>query len=135
MIKQKNNFKHTQKIKVMKKSVLLKSVMAFAVLFFVTKLIMAEVHDPNAVNELKQILNEQIKYPKDAQENLMSGFAVVALTVNEDGKIKVEDISASSPYFKEYVESKLQELVLNDAYKYEGETIYFRFDFKLIDNY
>ncbi len=119
----------------MKKSVLLKSVMAFVVLIFVAKISMAGIHDPKAVNELKQILNEQVKYPQYAQENLMTGFAVVAFNVNHEGKVNIEEISASSFYFKEYVESKLRELVLNDAYKYEGQTIYFRFDFKLIDNY
>ena len=62
----------------MKNSVLLKSVVAFALFIFVAKFSMAGIHDPKSNNELKQVLNEQIKYPLEAQESLLEGFAVVA---------------------------------------------------------
>jgi hypothetical protein len=119
----------------MKKSVFLKSLICLVVLIFVAKFSMAGAHDPKSSNELKQILNEQIKYPQDAQENLLEGFAVVAFNVNPAGKIVVEQISASSPSFHDYIQNKLEEVVVHDPGKYEGQTIYYRFDFKLINNY
>lgn len=118
----------------MKKSVLLVSAIFFATLILVVKPLMAETHDPQSTTALTHVLKDQIKYPVYAQENLMSGFVVVAFTVNAEGKITIQDMSASSNYFSEYIENELQKLEVADAQKYQDQTIYYRFDFKLLNN-
>jgi hypothetical protein len=55
--------------------------------------------------------------------------------VNQDGHVVINGINASSSYFKEYVEEKLKDVVVPNAEKFQGQTNYYRFDFKLIDNY
>ena len=118
----------------MKKSVLIKSVLVLSVLIFVAKMSFAGVNDPKSGNELKQIISKNVSYPSYAKENLLEGFAVVAFKIDKDGKVHVEQVSASAPCFKEYVETKLNKMQLPDASKYDGQTIYYRFTFKLIDN-
>lgn len=118
----------------MKKSVLLVSAIFMATLILIVKPLMAETHDPQSTTELTYVLKDQIKYPVYAQENLLSGFVVVAFSVNTDGKITIQDMSASSDYFSKYVETELQKLEVSDAKKYQGQTIYYRFDFKLLNN-
>jgi hypothetical protein len=116
----------------MKKSVLLKSVMAVIVFMFTVQITMAGVRDPKKTNDLNMIMKKQVVYPAYAQENNITGFVVVAFEVDNDGKIIIEQINSNQNYFQEYVVNKLKEVVLKNPQNYQGNTHYFRFDFQLL---
>ena len=117
----------------MKTTLFLKSVTTFVILIMAVNLCFAETHDPKVINALKQTMTKQVPYPEFAIESLESGFAVIAFDVEQDGKIVLKAINASTPEFKDYVEEKLKDIVLEDPQNFTSETQYFRFDFKLVD--
>jgi hypothetical protein len=117
----------------MKNQLILKSVTAFVILIFAAGVIFADVHDPKATISLKKVMLKEVPYPAFAQENFESGFAVISFDVDNQGKIILKAINASTPKFKEYVEGKLKEITLPNPSWYQGETQYFRFDFQLIN--
>ena len=118
----------------MKKSVLLKSVLAFIVFLFTIQISMAGVKDPKKLNDLKVIVKKHVVYPEYAKENNLTGFVVVAYEVDNNGKILITEINSNLYFFQEYVIGKLQELVLKNPENYQDKTQYYRFDFQLLNN-
>jgi hypothetical protein len=118
----------------MKKSVLLKSVMAVIVFIFTIEISLAGVRDPKKSSDLKMIVKNQMVYPAYAQENNLTGFVVVAFEIDNNGKIIISQINSNLKYFQEYVINKLEEVVLKNPEKYQDKTHYYRFDFQLLDN-
>ena len=118
----------------MKKSVLLKSVLAVIVFIFTIQISMAGVRDPKKLNDLKVIVKKHVVYPEYAKENNLTGFVVVAFEVDNDGKIIISQINSNLYFFQEYVVNKLKELVLTNPENYQDKTQYFRFDFRLVNN-
>jgi hypothetical protein len=117
----------------MKKSVLLKSVLAVMVFIFAVQITMAGIHDPKKTNDLSLIIKKHVSYPAYAQENNMTGFVVVAFKVGNDGKIVINQINSNQFYFQDYVINKLKELVLKDPKNYQDNNqYYYRFDFQLL---
>jgi hypothetical protein len=117
----------------MKKSVLLKSVLAVIVFIFTIEITFAGVHDPKKTNDLNQIIKKHVVYPAVAQENNLTGFVVVAFKVDNEGKIVINQINSNLFYFQDYVITKLKELVLKDPKNYQdNDPYYYRFDFQLL---
>jgi hypothetical protein len=119
----------------MKTQVILRSVTILTVMIFAAQISFAGIHDPKAVTALKKVMEKEVPYPAFAKENLQTGFAVISFDVDNDGKILLKQINASTPEFKEYVEEKLKDITLENPEQYQGETQYYRFDFKLINDY
>jgi hypothetical protein len=118
----------------MKKSVLLKSVLAFIVFLFTVQISMAGVKDPKKLNDLKVIVKKHVVYPEYAKENNLTGFVIVAFEVDNNGKILISQINSNLYFFQEYVVIKLQQLVLKNPENYQDKTQYYRFDFQLLTN-
>jgi hypothetical protein len=117
----------------MKKSILLKSVLALVVFIFTFEITFAGVHDPKKTNDLNVIVKKQVVYPAYAQENNLTGFVVVAFKVDNEGKIVINQINSNLYYFQDYVINKLKELVLKDPKNYQdNDQYYYRFDFQLL---
>jgi hypothetical protein len=117
----------------MKKSVLLKSVMAVILFIFTIEISLAGVHDPKKTNDLNLIIKKHVVYPAYAQENNMTGFVVVAFKVDNEGKLVINQINSNLYYFQDYVENQLKELVLKDPKNYQDNNqYYYRFDFHLL---
>ncbi len=117
----------------MKTSLIFKSITTFVILIFAAEISFAKTHDPEKTNDLKTIITKNIVYPEFAKDNRLSGFVVVAFAVDNAGKINVKEINADSDYFQQYVEAKLKDLVLADPQRYQNKTIYYRFDFHLLN--
>ncbi len=117
----------------MKTSIILKSVTAVVILIFAANFCFAGNHKPKNTNELKTIIKKHIEYPEFAKENKLSGFVVVAFNIDNTGKITVNEINSNSYYFLQYVENKLGELVLENPQDYVDKTLYYRFDFQLLN--
>ncbi len=119
----------------MKTTKIMKSITALVILIFVAQLSYAAVHDPKEANELKTTMKKYVAYPEFAKENLQTGFVVIAFNVDDQGKIIVKAINGSTPEFKEYVEQKLKDVVLENPQNYQDKTQYYRFDFQLVNDY
>ncbi len=119
----------------MKTQFMLKSATAMLILILTANIGFAGIHYPKATNALKKVMQKEVPYPAFAKENLETGFAVISFDVDNNGKILLKQINASTPEFKEYVEEKLKDITLEDPEQYQGETQYYRFDFQLINDY
>lgn len=81
---------------------------------------------------VKQAVKQEIQYPDFAIEQDLQGTVWVEFTVDENGKIKVEQINSMCVPLKNYVLNKLEgmdafELVSGSKEKYQ-----MRFDFHLM---
>jgi hypothetical protein len=119
----------------MKTSIILRSIAVFAIMILAAEISFSGIHDPKETSALKQFMTKNVPYPAFAKENYQEGYVVIAFNVENDGKITIKDINGSTPEFKEYVENKLKELIMEDPQMYQGELHYYRFDFKLINDY
>jgi len=117
----------------MKTQFILKSITAFVIMILAANFSMAGIHNPEAADALKKVMKKQLPYPNFAQETFQTGFAVIAFSVDNNGKIILKDINASTPEFRNYVEEKIKDIKLEKPELYQGETQYYRFDFKLIN--
>jgi hypothetical protein len=118
----------------MKKLVLLKSVLVVIVFMFTIQLTMAGVRDPKKTHDMNVIMKKHVVYPAYAQENNLTGFVVVAFEVDNKGKIIITQINSDQQYLLEYVKNELQKLVLKNPENYRTSTLYYRFDFKLMND-
>lgn len=84
------------------------------------------------VGILRPIVRKHIPYPDFARENMLSGFVVVSFMVDTLGRLVVLQMSTDSRYFGGYVQQKLSQLVVPEAWRYQGQTYFYRFDFKLL---
>ena len=119
----------------MKTTKMMKSIAAFVILMFAVHVIYAAVHDPKEANELRITMKKYVPYPEFAKESYQTGFVVIAFNVDYQGKIVVKAINGSTPKFKEYVEEKLKDVVLENPQAYQDKTQYYRFDFQLVNDY
>jgi hypothetical protein len=119
----------------MKTNAILRSITVVVILFLAANISFAGIHDPKATSELKKVMQKEVPYPKFAQENLQTGFAVISFDVDSKGKILLKAINASTPEFKDYVEEKLKDITFEKPELFQGETQYYRFDFQLINDY
>lgn len=125
------------KYSAMKTSISKKAVTVFLILLFVSGFSFpaftstnSSINNPEETSDLKSIIQHHVEYPEYAKEHSLSGFVLVAVTVNNEGKITVTESYSNSDYLKEYVTGKLQELIVDNPGENVGKTTYYRFNFK-----
>lgn len=83
-------------------------------------------------NPLKNTLENQIFYPELAENQQIEGVVLVDLFVNKNGKLEINNISASSLVFKNHIETKIQQLNQNNDYsKLIGQNYLYKFHFNV----
>lgn len=84
-------------------------------------------------NELKQVISEQLQYPKDAQNQYIEGVVWMRICVTEASAIKVVDISATNQELGEYVKKELSSLYIEKPGCKSGKVFYLKVKFDLLD--
>ncbi|HOY33174.1 MAG TPA: hypothetical protein PKW80_14945 [Bacteroidales bacterium] len=116
----------------MKTKLIMKSATMFVILIFAVSISFAAAGPRKTAGDLKTIISKSVTYPEYAKENKLSGFVVLSFTVDENGKISIQELNTNSVYFQLYVEKKLSELTIENPGAYAGKTHYYRFDFELV---
>jgi len=116
----------------MKTKLIMKSVSIFMILILAATVSFASASPRKSTSDLKTVIKNSVTYPEFAKENQMSGFVVVAFSLDNSGKITINEINTNSIYFQLYVENKLNEIRIENPEMYIGKTYYYRFDFELM---
>jgi|GEM_PF-1189505 len=116
----------------MKTKILKKSFSLLVMLIFTLSVSVASAAPRKTATDLKSVISSSISYPEYAKEHQIGGFVVLALVVDEKGKITITEMNASSLEFQLFVEKSLKEINIENPQIYKGKTYYYRFDFEII---
>ncbi len=98
----RKNFNH-KKIKTMKTLVVI----------FIFSLSLVGFAQANTNDVLSDIIKNEIKYPDYAKEQKIEGVVLVSFFVDGGGLIHIEESNASNDFLRDYVLSRLKNLVIN----------------------
>lgn len=80
----------------------------------------------------KEEITKNIDYPSFAQENMVEGEVWMKVTLNENSKVEIVDISSTNPELKEFVLAELNDVTIENT-SIKAEDIYFmKVKFELI---
>lgn len=82
---------------------------------------------------LKEAIAQKIDYPNFAEENMTEGEVWMKVTVSNDDKVKIVDLSATQPELGEYVKQELSEVYVKNSGVQPGQIYYLKVDFYLIE--
>lgn len=91
----------------------------------------AKDNKTNEKSSLKNILSKQVSYPEFAIETAKEGTVYVQFTVNNEGKLVIEQINFFDVTFGNYVKEQLSKIVIDSTDAAIGTTHAMKFDFKL----
>ena len=80
---------------------------------------------------IQEKIRNQIVYPDNAKDNYEQGFVLVCFTVDTTGRVVVRQVNSNNPILKQYVVDTINQLVIDEGKKYEGE-YNIRIDFRLL---
>ena len=90
-----------------------------------------ENKNPDPKLQVRQIISKQVTYPEFAIDLGIEGTVYASFLVNEDGTLKVIEVSSANDRLKEYVEKKLKEIKVTAGQ--EANEIYnMKFSFELM---
>ncbi len=82
-------------------------------------------------SNLKKEISKQISYPELAIETAKEGTVYVQFTVNEEGKLVVNQMNYLDVTFGDYVKQRLSKIQIDSNDPAIGSTHSMKFDFKL----
>ena len=111
-------------------------VLVVALVFGLSTIVIAE--NPPKVAEklpvnLKELITENLEYPKDIQEQMLEGDVWMKICVSDESAIKVVDISSTNPELGVYVKNELSSLYVENPGCESGKIFYLKVKFDLTD--
>lgn len=82
-------------------------------------------------NKVIKLISKVMHYPNTAQEQQIQGYVLLSFYVDENGLIEVNQIYSNKKELKEYVQSKLNTLVIDDLYPNPDQSYEMKIVFKL----
>ncbi|MBI9069292.1 MAG: hypothetical protein JEZ09_18490 [Salinivirgaceae bacterium] len=83
--------------------------------------------------DFKQEISKHLDYPKDAQDNYVEGEVWMKITLDENSKVRIVDLSATSPILGTYVKEELSELTIKNTSFPIGNVYFMKVKFELIN--
>ncbi|MBI9069291.1 MAG: hypothetical protein JEZ09_18485 [Salinivirgaceae bacterium] len=83
--------------------------------------------------DFKQEISKHLNYPKDAQNNYVEGEVWLKITLDENSKVRIVDLSATVPELGIYVEKKLSDLTIKNTSFPIGNVYFMKVKFDLLD--
>lgn len=80
--------------------------------------------------EFKQEVASHISYPDFAKNDMIEGVVTMEVTLDDNSKLRIVDLSSSNPALGKYVQKELSNLIVTDT-NFQPGTIYImrvRFD-------
>lgn len=84
-------------------------------------------------SHLKEVVIDQIDYPKFAKNDLIEGVVWMRICVNESSILKIVDLSSTNPELGEYVKSKLTSVHVEKPECKTNQIYYLKVKFDLIE--
>jgi hypothetical protein len=115
----------------MKKLILILSVFAISTSVFAGKPASVKISSVEGTKEvIRNIIERELRFPEQI-EGEQENFALIELTVDDNGKLQLSEMNASSVFIREFVEERISEIALPDG-AVKG-TYRFRVKFHLIE--
>ncbi len=83
---------------------------------------------------LKEVITENLDYPKDAINEYLQGDVWMKICVTEESKIKVIDISSTNQALGVYVKKELSSLYVDNPGCKAGQIYYLKVKFDLLSD-
>ncbi len=84
-------------------------------------------------SNLKDAIAQEIDYPDFAQNNMTEGEVWMKVTVSNDDKVNIVDLSATQPELGEYVKQELSDLYVTNLGVHNGQIYFLKVKFDLIE--
>lgn len=93
----------------------------------------ASAVDANCIPlDTRKAINDQLSYPKFAQDDQKQDLVMVSFTYSEDGYMEILSINSSDEELNPYIISKLENIRLRDGSVTIGKAYNAKFHFKLL---
>lgn len=79
----------------------------------------------------KDAITHEIDYPSFAKENQVEGEVWMKVTVNDDSKLRIVDLSSTQPELGKYVEKELANLTIENSGVQSGQVYFLKVAFEL----
>ncbi len=83
--------------------------------------------------DFKQEITNHIDYPDFAQDNMIEGEVWMRVTLDENSKVRIVDLSATNPELGSYVREELTDLTIKNTSFQAGNIYYMKVKFDLFD--
>ncbi len=92
----------------------------------------AQAVNTSSVTILDDVIKSVFKYPAEAKSEGITGFVIVEVQMDNDGRINVKQINSDNEMLKNYVISQLNNIKIPNAAIGADEVRIYKFKFKLI---
>lgn len=83
--------------------------------------------------DFKQEITKHIDYPKAAQDDLIEGEVWMKITLDENSKVRIVDLSASNQQLGTHVRKELADLKIENTSFQNGNVYFMKVKFDLVD--
>lgn len=85
--------------------------------------------------DFKQEVASHIKYPDFAKDNMIEGEVMMKVTLDDNSKVKIVDLSATNIKLGKYVQKELSNLTVTDTNFKSGTVYYLKVRFDLLSGF
>lgn len=100
------------------------------ILFFIALFSFGNIYAKNDSLEFKQSIINKITYPEFAMKEKLEADVWVKLTINDKGRINIDQINCVDVLFLDYVKEELQKIEFDLKSEFVNKTFYYKFTFK-----
>lgn len=83
--------------------------------------------------DFKQEISKHIDYPSDAKNNMVEGEVWMKVTLDDQSKVRIVDLSATRPELGKHVKDQLSDLTIKNTSFKAGSVYYMKVKFDLIE--
>jgi hypothetical protein len=83
-------------------------------------------------NKVVNVITKILEYPLSAQDNSVQGYVLLSLSIDENGIVDVKQIYSNKKELKDYVQQKLNSIIINDLTYVPDQTYDMKIVFKLL---
>jgi len=85
--------------------------------------------------DFKQEISRNIDYPAFAKNSMIEGEVWIKVTLDENSKVRIVDLSATNPDLGEHVKNELNDLTIKSKGFQVGNIYFMKVKFDLITNF
>lgn len=82
--------------------------------------------------DFKTEVSKNIDYPDFARQNLVEGEVMMKVTLDENSKVRIVDLSATNQELGDHVKKELDNLTIKNTSFQQGEVYYMKVKFDLL---
>lgn len=85
--------------------------------------------------DFKQEIANHIDYPDHAKHNMIEGVVTMQVTLDNNSKVKIVDLSSTNPELGDYVRNELSTLTIENTSFKPGSVYYMKVRFDIVSGF